>query len=82
MPFKMVEEGEVLDARTVERIDALKARIGRFEESVNFVMPEFRQSLKIEMEKLFGNVPMENLSSDEGMLAITEEIADDLRSMK
>lgn len=73
MPFKMIEEGEVLDARTVERIDVLEAKIGRFEEYVKFVMAEFCQSLKIEMEKLFGNVPMENLSSGEGMLPITEE---------
>lgn len=58
MPFKMIEEVEVLEAGMAVRIDAIETRMGRLEESVSFVS-EFRQLLRAEMAKHLGHVPTE-----------------------
>lgn len=70
--FKMTKKDEELDARTVERMEALEKRIGRFEESIKFIMAEFRQSVRAEMEKLL-EVPTENPSFGGGVLPLPGE---------
>lgn len=65
MPFKMTKEDEVLDAKTVERIDASEARMGRLEEAVQSFVAEFRESFRAEMMKHFGIASAEeDLSAD------------------
>lgn len=42
--FKMTKNDETLDARMVERVEALEKRMGRLEDTVKLFVAKFRQS--------------------------------------